>query len=226
MYLANHYVGLHNVVVGLALAVAGVAAANLLGLTESTSRYVPLQWMMLVTSLLATAVAYAGTVTGAPVLPPRLPAMLDLVLPMLLGLTEFFLFGVLARQVAVLTDPSVVAEGWFVALAAFGVAAALSIARARSVIKAGVYHADIRAVVTKYVDRMRVDIGAASLLGLLGVAAVVCQRLNHGRIGWFSYAFIGAMILFLCGGFHSQARTRKQFEAAILSPATGGGSPA
>jgi hypothetical protein len=57
-----------------AVAVAGVAAANLLGLTESSSRYVPLLWLMLVTSLLATAIAYSGTVTGAPVLPPRLPA--------------------------------------------------------------------------------------------------------------------------------------------------------
>ena len=35
MYLADHYVGLHNIVVSIALAVAGLAVASMLGLTDS-----------------------------------------------------------------------------------------------------------------------------------------------------------------------------------------------
>jgi hypothetical protein len=121
-----------------------------------------------------------------------------------------------------------VIEAWFVASAAFGAAAALSIARARSVIKGGVYHSDIATTVAKYVDRLRGDIAAASLLGLLGVVAVVSQRLDHGQVGWFSYAFVSTMFVFLCGGFHSQATTRKLFERAMHAsgPAADGGSPA
>lgn len=90
-YMTDHYVGLHNMVVSVALAVAGVAAASLLGLPPAFRAFTPLLWMMLGASLLGIAVAYAGTVTGAPFLPARLPAMPDLLLPLLLAVTEFFL---------------------------------------------------------------------------------------------------------------------------------------
>lgn len=218
MYLANHYVGLHNIVVSMALAVAGVAAASMLGLPESYRGYVPLMWMMLVASLLAIAVAYAGTVTGAPVLPPRLPAMLDLILPLLLGLAEFFLFGILAQKVTTLNSPQAVTEAWFVASAVFGASAALSVARARSIIARGHYDSDICPVVDAYVRRLRGDVIAASIIAVLGVGSAIYQRVDHGQVSWISYTAVSLMMAFFCGGFYSHARTRLSFQVAMTQP--------
>lgn len=215
MYPANHYLGLHNVVVSLALAVAGLAAASLLGLPESYRSYVPLLWLMTVASLLGIAVAYAGTVTGAPILPPRVPAVLDLVLPLLLGLSEFFLFGVLARQVTALNSPKAVTVARFVASAVFGALAALSVVRARSVIVRGDYAVEIRAVVASYVRRLRSDALAAAAVGLVGALAAVGAGVGPASVSWLDYVAVGLMITGFGGGFYSHARTRRSFHAVM-----------
>lgn len=218
MYLTNHYVTLHNTLVSVALAISGLAAASLIGLPESYRNYVPILWLMLVTSLLGIAVAYAGTITGSPILPPRVPAMLDLILPLFLGLTEFFLFGILARQVTAINSPQKMTEAWFISSAVFSMAAALSIARARSLIIGGSYDPGISPVVDAYVRRLRGDTISASALALVGTSAAIYQQVNHGIISWFSYVGVGLILAGLCGGFHSQARTRISFHAAISEP--------
>lgn len=218
MYLADHYVGLHNIVVSIALAVAGVAVASMLGLPISYGSYVVLLWLMLAASLLAITVAYAGTVTGAPVLPPRLPAMLDLVLPLLLGLSEFFLFGILAHQVTALTSPQAVTTAWFFASGAFGFLAAASVARARGIIQRGNYDADLVTVVEAYVRRLRADALAATGVGVLGIAAALYERANHGLVSWLSYAAVGTMIVLFGGGFASHSRTRLSFHTMMSVP--------
>lgn len=76
-------------VVSVALAVAGMAAASLLGLPPTFNAFASLLWMMLVSSMLAVAVAFADTVTGASFLPARIPAPPDLILPLMLAVTEF-----------------------------------------------------------------------------------------------------------------------------------------
>lgn len=217
MYMANHYVGLHNVVVSVALAVAGTAAASFLGATDAYRPYLPLLWLMLITSLLAIAVAFAGTVTGAPVLPSRLPAMLDLILPLVLGMAEFFLFGILSHQITGVTSPQAVTEAWFVASAGFGVSAALSIARARSVVMRGDYNDDIKQTIDEYTDRLVFDIVGASATAVIGIVAFILERLNRGQVMWFSYMFVGLMIACFCIGFGSHATTRKKFETALHS---------
>jgi hypothetical protein len=95
-YLADHYMAAHVTVVSLALGVGGVTAASLI---VPSPRFQGNQLVFMVlwlASLLATIVAYAGTMIGAIVLPARLPAVADLLLPLLLGVSEFLLFGVLA----------------------------------------------------------------------------------------------------------------------------------
>lgn len=219
MYLTDHYVGLHNMVVSIALAVAGIAVASMWGLPSSYHDYVALLWLMLFASLLATTVAYAGTVTGAPILPPRLPAMLDLILPLLLGLSEFFLFGVLAHQVAALTNPGAVITAWFVASSTFGLLAGASVARARSIVRAGNYDgAELNKVVTSYVRRLRSDVFAAAGSGMISVTAAFYEWANSGRVSGVSYAAVSVLIVTYFGGFASHTRARLSFLAIMTLP--------
>lgn len=216
-YLANHYVGLHNMVVSVALAVAGVAAASLVGLPAAFRAYAPLLWIMLAVSLLAVTVAYAGTVTGAPFLPARLPAMPDLALPLLLALNEFFLFGVLAHQVSALSGPQAIVRAWFIASASFGVFASLSIWRARSVVKSGQYSEDIVTTRDWYVRRLTSDTVAALSTTVVSLVPVFLHSASQDEPSPIQYVMVGVLALQYCGGFVSHSSTRKHLMAAIQS---------
>lgn len=214
-YMTDHYVGLHNMVVSVALAVAGVAAASLLGLPPTFRAFTPLLWMMLGVSLLGIAVAYAGTVTGAPFLPARLPAMPDLLLPLLLAVTEFFLFGVLAHQVSTVTSPQATITAWYVVSAAFGIFASLSVVRARSVIKGGRYSNDLRSTIDWYVRRLAFDAGAASSTAVVSLLPVVSLPASRGGPTVADYIVLLILAVQYCSGFISHSTTRKRLMLAL-----------
>jgi hypothetical protein len=167
-YLGSHYLGLHITVVSVVLAVAGVAAANLITRPMGADHQLLVLWLLWVGSLAATAVAYGGTMVGAFALPASIPFISDLLLPLFLGIAEFLLFAILIPQVTAARLSSLV-NMWLALMAVFAAFAELSILRARHHYAAGIrddaYSDDIVTIIKQYLQcLLRDSIGAGIVM--------------------------------------------------------------
>jgi hypothetical protein len=180
-YLADHFMTTYVTIVSIALGVATVAAGSLLagaGDQRQFADFRPLFGGLWLVSMLALAVAYAGPMIGALTLPARVPAITDLVVPSLLGISEFSLFTVLAYRVTGWTSPRSVLVGWWSALVAFHVFAIAAIVRARYLQTRTERSAGVEEIVEYQLKRLKANIVMASL-GL--VVAVGCTLVATGR---------------------------------------------
>lgn len=166
-YLMNHQIGLHTTVVGIALAIGGLALASLLGTSRLYHDKHALLWLLWLASMLSCMVVYNGVVTAAVALPSRIPTVWDLLPPLVLGASEFLLFGVLAHQATGLTQTSSVVEAWFFSFAAFCLCSVAAIVRANHLFKHGVFRAKLVAAVEEIRRILRRD--ARSAVGLAAV---------------------------------------------------------
>lgn len=173
-YLPNHYLSTHITAVGIALGVAGITAASLIGPASPLNPYQPVFWLLFMVGLLATAAAYAGTMVGAILLPATLPGVTDLLLPLALTLSEFLLFGILAYQITGLPKSTAIIAWWY-AFSAFGLATFGSVLRARFLIRDEHYEGAARWVAGRYRRRMRVDLWATAGMCLFGGAVGSAQ---------------------------------------------------
>jgi hypothetical protein len=73
-YFLNHYVGLHSTVVSIAMAVAGLAAASLLGTSKIYHGNYALLWLLFLTSVLCCTVVYMGVISSVIVIPASMPS--------------------------------------------------------------------------------------------------------------------------------------------------------
>ncbi|MFI0354289.1 hypothetical protein [Actinomadura sp. 9N407] len=94
----DRVLNLHNILVGLASGIAGLAAADLLNVPENYRDYRVALWLLWFAALLAVVTAYAGAVIDSVLLPAQIPGIVDLILPLALGIAEFLLFAILAPQ--------------------------------------------------------------------------------------------------------------------------------
>lgn len=213
-YLSERYLNLHNTLVGVALGIAGLAAANLLNASGEFEEYRVAFWMLLVASLLAVVVAYAGTAIGSVLLPSHPPEMLDLLIPLVLGIFEFLLFGLLAHKVTGLTDPSTVTFAWFIAFTLFALTAAGAIGRAYRIIDPDGFSSDVEKAVTKYHSGLRWDVLSAVLLAavsLTGALIDIWARPSAVR----SEVFAGLLIAGFIGALISHERTARDLQKAL-----------
>jgi hypothetical protein len=180
-YLTDHYLTAHTTAVSVALGVAGISAASLISPAVSLRPYQQLLWLLWLLSLLTTATAYAATTTGAIVLPARMPAITDLLLPLLLSMSEFLLFGMLASQVTSLSAPRLVLEGWWLAMAAYGLLAFLSVSRAHCLIQRGSYSSEIQPIIDRYLRRQRRDMVGTGLTATMAVSVAIYYLLLAGN---------------------------------------------
>lgn len=213
-YLINHYLSVHVTIVSVVLAVAGVDAAALLAPLTPLGTYQPLLWAMWGVSLLAVAVAYAGPMTGAIVLPPRIPRALDLFLPLLLGVAEFVMFSILGSPAVAHVSATTILAGWWFSFAAFGLIAATSVARAIQVVGSGSYEKRLEQPIEHYLAAERRDCVAATLLAGVSIAAGALHTANNPLSLAKNYALIGFVLLMLAGGFINH-----RFAAAALRDA-------
>jgi hypothetical protein len=176
-YLPSHYLSVHITAVGVALGVAGLSAASLIGPDPQHHANRTLFWVLFVVGLMATAAAYAGTMVGAILLPPRLPGVTDLLLPLLLALSEFLLFGILAYQVTGLSLPTAIMYWWY-ALSLFGLATAGNVRRADWLLNQQHYQGSARCVIARYRMRLRTDIRATT--GMFAGGALI----GSGQLAW------------------------------------------
>lgn len=218
--LVDHYLGLHITVVSVALAMAGVAAASLITRPSSSGAYYVLPWLLWLGSLLATAVAYAGTMVGAFALPASIPAISDLILPLAMCVAEFLLFAILISQVTSLAHLSVIINTWLVLMATFGAIATLSIARAKhhfvAAAEGAIYSEDAVKIVNRYVLYLRRDqlgAGVTAAVGAFGAGL----RLSGLTTEFLDFTFPLALIALLAAGLRGHAETSRMWRTRLSS---------
>lgn len=213
-YLIDHYLSLHNTVVGVALAVAGLGAASLIGSPKEYHGYQILLWVLWSASVLATATAYAGTMIGSIVLPAQVPAILDLFIPLLIGVSELLLFGILAHQATGISSPSAVVTAWFFSCFAFCLFCAVAILRAALIIDPDSFTDDIALAVSAYRKSTYRDVGSASSLGVVAFVGGISNAL-----GVFSrtldYVFAGLITGGLVVALATQSKVANRLRTAF-----------
>lgn len=213
-YLLDHYLSIHNTVVSVALAIAGLGAASLVASSKEYGGYIILLWILWFASFLAIAVAYAGTMIGSIVLPARVPAVTDLLLPLLIAVFEFLLFGVLSHQVTGVSDPATITMVWFFSFTGFCLFAGASIWRAGRIIKLGTYESDIHTKIGDYLKGLTQDVAASSALGGWSLIAGIVNAIFDPPI-WLEYVFSGAVALGLIAALGTHARAARILRTAL-----------
>jgi hypothetical protein len=226
-YLINHYLVLHITVVSVTLAMAGVSAASLITRSNTSSIDIVVLWLLWTGSLLATAVAYAGAMVGAFALPPAVPKVMDLVLPLLMGITEFLLFSILIRQVTSSARLATVVNTWLIMMAIFSVIALMSIIAAKrhliDALKAAaekqveIYSPEAASVVSRYVDYLKRDqVGAttALLVAVIGAALRVFDIV--GQLGDLLFPLI--LIIILVFALRGHGQTERMWRSRLSTP--------
>lgn len=204
-HLQTHYLGLHVTVVSVALAIAGLTAGSLLGRHSQSSIEIVQLWLLWGASLLATAAAYAGPMVGVFAGRPSVPVIADLLLPLALGVVEFLLFGVLARQVIGTTSLNSIIIIWFILMAMFAAAAAGSVQQATHYYNKEAYTDDL-IVIQCYVWRLRAEeVGTAFIF--VEASTAVGLRLAGFNSTWLEIFFSGLIIMTLILGLVGHQRT-------------------
>lgn len=222
-YMTNHYLDLHVAVLSVTLGVAGLVAASLLTNHELGS-YRPVFGMLWIASLLATLAAYAGTVTGAVALPPRVPSMLDLIPPVLISITESLLFAVLAPQLTGSHPPRKILIAWFFCLAAFGAFAAGAVARARHLYQPTNFAEEFESAVSVYRKFLKGDILGAGTTAAVGATGGAMQVLRPHASLAAGYCFAVAILIMLALALVGHSKTARHWRQ-VLTPTPDRGSP-
>ena len=192
----SHYSGLFNVMKGVTLAGAGLALVKLGGQGFPAARLT-----LVAVALTGVLLTYYGQTVGFIVVHLR-PSGLDIAFPMLLTVAELYIAyrpGI-ARGGGLPTD-------WFEGLAAWAILAALVILSIAWRLKRSNYAPALWPVIQEYKRELREDIVAASALGTLTIAFIVCR----GAIGLPSavdWAFLAVVLTVLGIGINSQWRTK------------------
>lgn len=217
-YLVNSYVGLHNTIASVSLAVGGLAAASLISIPvelEESGTVLRVLWLV---SLLAVFVAYAGATTGAVALPPRVPALVDLVAPLTIAVTEFVMFGILARQATGLASGNALIAAWYFAYSAFAVFAAISVLRVRQLTQREEYAGDeLREVIGAFRSRLGRDaLGATSGL-VAGTAGGILHLTLQSVPTAIDFAIAGFIAVGILGGLSSHMYTSRDFSRLLAA---------
>ena len=213
-YFVEHYAALHNTVASVVLAVAGAAAASLAGSHAQYGRSYPLLWMFWLASFLVCATVFAGTMSGNLAAPSRMPAIADLVLPLLLGVGESVLFGVLAHQVTGVTEPSSVAEDWFICLAFVCACAAAAITRAMQFFAAANSDSsEIPPPIKTYLSkRLPADRKGALGISVIGIGGAVASAVE---LTMFEYVLAGCVIAGLLFALRGHSKSAALLQTAV-----------
>lgn len=191
-HLLGHYLQIHGTLVSIALGAAAFAAASI-GLPEDGRPHGGgLAWLLWTGGLLAIAVVFAGAVTGGFMLPGGIPSVLDLLIPLVTGLFEFAVFGVLTHGVADFSDPKRRVAAWFFAMTGVGVCAFVGIWRARVLVEPSRYDASARPAADYYRARMLGDLAGAGSLGVVSAAGGALRLADVPFASACSYGFAGA----------------------------------
>jgi len=211
-YLVSHYIGLHFTIASLAIGTAGVTAALLLADDALPGAYPVLFGFLWATSVLATITAFGGATVGAVVLPSRLPAIVDLILPLLIAIIEFLLFAILTPQAGSEGEPRRAVIAWFFLMGGFGALAAFAILRVRVIFGRARCDPDIDPHVTWYRGRLLLDACGAATAATVGFVSGIVHLSVPTMPIWISCAITTLLACLLVGASigHGKVSSRWQ----------------
>ena len=164
--------------------------------------------------------------SGAILLPARMPAIADLLLPLLLSVSEFLLFGALAYQITGFTQPDQVLIVWWFALGAFGAITFGSVWRVHYLVRRGVYSYELQETIRWYRRRLESDMAGAGLTSVAAILVAIYYLSFSGRIHLHllashspvlkGFALAVPMTVGLLGALVGHARTVKYLRKAFL----------
>lgn len=191
----SHYAGLYNVMKGVTLAGAGLALVNL-----SDQGVQPTRLALVAVALTGVLLTYYGQTVGFIIVHLR-PSALDIAVPMLLTVAEFY----------VVYRPGVSGGGlmpvdWFVGLAAWALLAALVIFLVSRRLRRASYSSALWPIIEEYGRELTGDVLAASALGAMTIGYIVGRSIlgSSTPVNW---AFLAVVIGMLGIGINSQRRT-------------------
>ncbi|MGW5717079.1 hypothetical protein ACWEVP_13010 [Amycolatopsis sp. NPDC003865] len=205
-YLLDHYMNLHAAMVGVAIGIAGLAAATIFTF-KGPDAELPLRVMLLGISLLITANIYLGLMVGGLVLPGSSPSGLDFLLPFVIGVLEFVLFGFLAIKPE---DPKIAStsiKGWYITFILLAICAACAIMWARHHIQPARYTGDQATMITEYRQRLLTDIRGASFTAVAGSVGLTLDYLPVWT--WIRYVPPSVLAIGLLVGVAEHQKTAK-----------------
>jgi len=208
-------------VVSLGLAAAAAAAANLIAHIPSPGWNCFILLLLLVGGVLGVVVGYAGPMVGAFALPPAIPVMQDLIPPLLLGVSEFLVFGPFLSTFTARSDIGPALKLWFIATGIYGMSAFAIILRARYLLAKSRdgYDDKVLPTLNRYLAYMTLTFTGPAMLVILTVL---------GELSWLIFGSKLVVTIFLVlivadyafgFGFHNvQARPWKALLAGEEEP--------
>lgn len=152
-------------------------------------------------------------------LPSRIPTVLDLLPPLVLGASEFLLFGVLAHQATGLTHTASVVEAWFFSFAGFCLCSVAACMRADHLFKRGKFRKNVVPAICEIRKVLRRDAASAAGIALVGVLGGIVTA-NRGLLTTLLFVLAGAinggLSLALIG--HAQRVRAVQAAVAVRTP--------
>ena len=149
---------------------------------------------------------------GAFALPASIPSVSDLLLPLLVGVTEFLLFTILVHQVSPVGLNTLV-NTWLIIMASFAFVAELSVLRAWHYYAAGLredaYSDDLVRIMKQYLRCIARDARGAAI-GTVVAATGAGLRIT-GTIGGAPFWFPLAITLLLILGLRGHSKTAKMW---------------
>jgi hypothetical protein len=188
-----------------------LAAADLLNVPADYRDYRVALWLLWSATLLAVVTAYSGAVIGSVLLPSRIPGIVDLLLPLVLGIVEFLLFGILAHKVTSLSSPTSVVAAWFFTFTVFGLVAAVAVWRASRIIDPGEFSPDLAPAVRAYLRGLREDMASATALAVVSLAAAIVNLKVHSPViqdGIFAGVIVAGLVAALTAHQRAAGRLR------------------
>jgi len=178
--ISGHYLSLSVTVVSLGLAAAAAAAANLIAQHPSPGWNFSILWLLWVGGVLGIVVGYGGPMVGAFALPPAIPLIQDLIPPLVLGISEFLVFGAFLGSFTSTSNISSALTIWFAATCIYGISAFVIVLRARFLYakSRNKYDDEVIPALNSYIAYMTISLSGPVVLVVLAVL---------GELSWWVF---------------------------------------
>lgn len=178
--ISGHYLSLSVTVVSLGLAAAAAAAANLIAQHPSPGWNFSILWLLWIGGVLGVVVGYGGPMVGAFALPPAIPLIQDLIPPLVLGISEFLVFGAFLGSFTSTSSVSSALRIWFAAICIYGMSAFVIILRARFLYakSRNEYEDEVIPALNSYIAYMTLSFSGPVVLVVLAVL---------GELSWWVF---------------------------------------
>ena len=204
---SSHHVGLFNVMKGVTLAAVGLVLLQL-----ATSSLPHMRALMLVVAFLAVIISYNGAAVGTSVVNFH-PSLIDVVLPMLMTVSELVLIARLGAEAGSGELPG----DWLIALGIWQLLAALIVLSVAMRIRRSEYDIDAWTYVEQYRSRLRIDCGMAMIGAVAAMTFWMVRRDALPDADAPEYAFIAFVTAWFLAALRHHGAARRSLVRGFTS---------